>query len=270
MTDHVCHYHIPLVHERPLAGIEEALVDALLRDMVHPNSLIEQVAVGPRFISVVAGGRAGMASLLGAQPADHEQGLIYDVIGKTAGHVAGYLKSTSPFAVSLGTAALNAAYAPDLQNPSDVDEPAEELLVELGRGKVVGVVGEFPFVRLLKEQVGGLHLFELRDVEGSVSRERWDDVLANLDVLAVTGTALLTRYLGYFLTSARRATSVIIGPTTPLSQALFAFGADYLCGAVVIDPEQVLEGVRAGLSFREIKKKGGVRLVTLKAGRRRP
>jgi uncharacterized protein (DUF4213/DUF364 family) len=124
-------------------------------------------------------------------------------------------------------------------------------------------VGEFPFTGTLRSQVGELHLFELRDVEGAVPRNRWDEILPQLDVLALTGTALLTRQMSYFLGMAARAVSIVLGPTTPLSRALFRFGADYLCGSIVIDPSPVLEGIRSGLSFRAIKKKGGISFCTL-------
>jgi hypothetical protein len=185
------------------------------------------------------------------------------VIGRTAAQVAKYLLRPSPFAVCLGMAALNAANAPDPAAVTGDDAPAEALIAELGRNKTVGLVGQFPFVDALREKVGALHLFELRDLPGAVPKDKWEVVLSGLDVLAVTGTAVLTRQMGYFLTHAGQAVSVVLGPTTPLSQALFRFGADYLCGSVVTDPGRVLEGIRVGLPFRVIKKNGGIKFVRL-------
>ena len=210
----------------------------------------------------------GMSSLLGARPAEGETGMTGHVIGRTAAQVAQYLLRPSPFAVCLGMAALNAAYTPDPAAVLEDDAPAETFIAELGKDKTVGLVGEFPFVNELREKVGALHLFELRNVPGAVPRDRWDEVLSRLDVLAVTGTAVLTRKMGYFLTHAGQAVSVVLGPTTPLSQALFRFGADYLCGSVVTDPGRVLEGIRSGLSFRAIKKNGGIKFVRLTEDKR--
>jgi uncharacterized protein (DUF4213/DUF364 family) len=154
--------------------------------------------------------------------------------------------------------------APDPSAPTEDDRPADALIAELGRNRIVGLVGEFPFTDSLREKVGTLHLFELRDIPGALPRDQWEKTLPDLDVLAVTGTALLTRQMGYFLSRANRAVSVVLGPTTPLSPALFKFGADYLCGSVVTDPRLVAEGIRSGLPFRAIKKRGGVRFVTWK------
>jgi len=49
-----------------------------------------------------------------------------------------------------------------------------------------------------------------------------------------------------------------LGPTTPMSQTLFEYGANYLCGSVVTDMDKVAGSIRAGVSFREIKKNGGL------------
>ncbi len=56
---------VPRVEDLTLEGIEEDLVHAMLDAMERPDALVEQVVVGPKFIAVVAGGRMGMASLLG-------------------------------------------------------------------------------------------------------------------------------------------------------------------------------------------------------------
>ncbi len=205
----------------------------------------------------------GIASLLGAQPGDGELDLPERVVGMKAGRAAECMLEPSPFAVCLGMAALNSATAPDPETLPEDEASAESLIVWLGQGKTVGLVGAFPFTDALRTKVETLHLFELRDVPGAVPGDLWDEVLSRLDVLAVTGTALLTRQMGYFLSHAGKAISVILGPTTPLSPALFGFGADYLCGSVITDPRSVLEGIRAGLSFRALKKQGGVRFVRM-------
>lgn len=263
MIDDQCSSQTPHLKVMPLEGIERDLVDAMIQTLTRPGAVVEQVVAGPKFIAVIAGGHMGMASLLGARPAVNEAGLTEHVIGKTAAQVAEYLLRPSPFAACLGLAALNAANTPDPAAAIGDDMPAEALIAELGRDKSVGLVGQFPFVDALREKVGALHLFELRDVPGAVPRDQWEAVLSGLDVLAVTGTALLTRQMGYYLTHAGQAVSVVLGPTTPLSQALFRFGADYLCGSVVTDAHRVLDGIRSGLSFRAIKKNGGIKFVRL-------
>lgn len=248
----------------PLDGIEKDLVSALLGSLARPDAVVEEIVAGPLFIAVVARGRMGISSLLGARPRDGEKDLAGKAVGMKAARVAEYLLGPSPYAVCLAMAALNSAVTPDPSSLREDDRPADALIADLGRGKNVGLVGEFPFTEALREKVGALHLFELRDAPGALPRERWDQVLPGLDVLAVTGTALLTRQMGYFLTGAERAVKIILGPTTPFSPVLFRFGADYLSGSMVTDHRRVAEGIRAGVSFRAIKKNGGIRFVQLR------
>jgi uncharacterized protein (DUF4213/DUF364 family) len=259
MTDHHCTHQTALIDSRPLDGKEAELVRKMLQFMPRPEAKIEQVVAGSKFIAVVAGGRMALSSLLGAQPTQHESGLTETLIGKTAAQAAGLLSANSPFSICLGMAALNAASTPDPASVVESGESAETLISQLGRDATVGLVGDFPFVGRLRQKVGSLHLFELRDTPGAVPADQWASVLPHLDVLAITATTLLTRNMAYFLTLARQAAIVVLGPTTPRSCALFEFGADYLCGSVIVDHHRVLEGIRAGWPFKAIKKKGGIK-----------
>jgi uncharacterized protein len=59
-----------------------------------------------------------------------------------------------------------------------------------------------------------------------------------------------------------------LGPTTPLSEVLFDYGIDFLSGTRVADPEKVLKSISEGCHFRQLKKRGGVELLTLAKDRR--
>jgi len=264
MSEPECnHQHAAVLQPRPLQAPESDLVAALLSAIARPDAVIEDVVAGPKFVAVRAGGRMGLASLLGARPTSEEEEIMAGAVGRTAADIAGYLRSPSPFSISLGLAAFNAGNAPDAHTINDSGASAEALIARLGRGRPVGVVGQFPFVDRLRAQTAALHLFELKDVPGAVARSEWKSMLAGVEVLALTGTALLTRQMAWFLAQAKQAEIVVLGPTTPLSLALFRFGADHLCGSVVTHPQGVAEGVRSGQSFRAIKKTGGVRFVHL-------
>ncbi|AOY58456.1 MULTISPECIES: DUF364 domain-containing protein [Desulfococcus] len=244
--------------DRPLEGEERQLADCLLSSLIRPDAIVDKIIAGPKFIAVTAAGRMGLSSLLGSRPREHEKTLVHQMTAKPLREVAALIRRPSPFAVSLGFAALNAANTPD---PTDVEPsnfPADDLIAGLGKNKITGLVGQFPFIESLKKRVGTFHLFELRDVADAVPRHQWERRLAELDVLAVTGTALLTRSMAWFLSRAPQAITVIVGPTTPCSAALFSRGADYLCGSVVTDMEKVALGIHAGLPFKKIKKNGGV------------
>jgi uncharacterized protein (DUF4213/DUF364 family) len=55
---------------------------------------------------------------------------------------------------------------------------------------------------------------------------------------------------------------LLLGPSTPLSPVLFDAGLSGLSGTVVDDLGQVLLSVGQGATFRQIKRRGGLRLLT--------
>ena len=57
---------------------------------------------------------------------------------------------------------------------------------------------------------------------------------------------------------------LVLGPSTPLSPALFDYGVHLLSGAVVQDVEAVLRAVSQGANFRQVRRLG-VRLVTMRS-----
>ncbi len=258
MSTYSCTPAMADLPDRPLEGEEKKLADILLSTIARPDAVVEEIIAGPRFIAVKAGGRMGLSSLLGARPREHEKELVQQMTGKAVTHAATLIYRSSPFSISLGFAALNAGNAPDPYRVEPSNFPADLLIARLGKDKITGLAGEFPFVESLKKKVGTFHLFELRDVPGAVPQDQWEPVLAGLDLLAVTGTALLTRKMAWFLTRTPRAKTIILGPTTPFSPVLFSHGADYLCGSVVTDMEKVGQGIRAGLPFKMVKKGGGI------------
>lgn len=251
-------FHDFVPYERPLEGAEKKLVNDMIAFMNRPGDIVEKVTAGLNFIGITAGGRMGLSSLLGAVPVKTELEVLDTLAGQSLARVAEYTGHLSPFLSALGFAAINAANTPDPDKVPPMDHPAEKLITRLGRGKTVGLVGEFPFVADIRQQVGTLHLFELRDVDGKVPRQDWERVLAGLDVLALTATTLLTRQMAWYLSHAAQARIIVIGPTTPAAPVLFDHGADFLCGSVVVEPETVTAGILEGLHFRELKQRGGI------------
>jgi hypothetical protein len=258
MSTYSCTQTTAILPDRPLEGDEKKLAHSILSSIIRPDAVVEEIIAGSKFIAVKAGGRMGLSSLLGASPQGTEKDLEHQMVGKSVKEVVGLINNPSPFSISLGFAALNAGNAPDPKHVEPSNFPADDLIARLGKDKITGLVGEFPFAQSLKNRVGTFHLFELQDVPGAVPRDQWESVLADLDVFAITGTALLTRKMAWFLSRAPQATIIVLGPTTPFSPRLFSHGVDYLCGSVVTDMEKVGQGIRAGLPFQMVKKNGGI------------
>jgi len=232
---------------------EAGLVRHLLQGLDRSGAVVERVAVGSRFVGLQADGRVGLASTLGARAGGKARAVIDSLPGQGLARAAGLLRSDDPLLVSLGLAGLNAGLDPP---PSGPGLNVAELLVRLGQGREVAVVGDFPFLARLQEVASGCHLLELREVPGAASRREWEEILGRCQLAVITGTALLTRSLSYFLGTAAQAQKILVGPSTPLAPLLFDYGVEVLAGCRVLDPREVLAGVQAGLPFHQLKRKG--------------
>lgn len=254
-----CHHdHQPAAAvARPAEGRERRLIDDVIQSMHHPSAVIADIAVGSHFIGIRADDDGkdcvGLASTLGAAPSDEERQMVAQMVGKTLAEAAGRLTSTTGFSISFGAAALNAGIRAPRDQP---DFEASRIMAEKGKAGETVLVGDFPFTDRLRRQVKTLHLFELQAVDGRTPPDQWDAVLGRCHVLGLTGTTLLTRAMATYMEKAPQAYTIIIGPTTPLSAVLFDYGADVLAGCRVVSPDHVFDGIRRGMSFREVKKLG--------------
>lgn len=168
--------------------------------------------------------------------------------------------SESTSEVSVGLAAIN-ALMPRVVN--SVDLPAEEYIAHHGKDKQVVVVGHFPFVTRLREQVKKLSVLELNPGEGDLPASAAPDVIPAADILAITAMTLINRtFEGLLQWRKPGARVLVLGPSTPLTPILFRHGVDVLSGAIVEEPSKVLPLVRQGATFRQIRP-NGVRLVTI-------
>ena len=127
----------------------------------------------------------------------------------------------------------------------------------------MAIVGHFPFVRRVRQVVETCWVLELRPHAGDLPASMAARVLPLADVVAVTGTSLINRTFDDLMSMCRpEAFVLLLGPSTPLTAALFEAGVDAISGTIVDDPQQVLLAVAQGATFRQVKRGGGVRLLT--------
>jgi hypothetical protein len=80
--------------------------------------------------------------------------------------------------------------------------------------------------------------------------------------VAITGSALINHTLdGLLALRCPEALVMVLGPSTPLSPLLFAYGVTILSGTRVVDESAVLRTVGQGANFQQVE---GVRLLTLR------
>jgi len=98
---------------------------------------------------------------------------------------------------------------------------------------------------------------------GDLPAEQAAKVLPEADVVALTGTSLMNRTFDDLIRLCRPdAFVVLLGPSAPLASVMFDLGVDAVSGTLVIDADRVVRSVAQGATFRQIKRAGGLRLLT--------
>jgi uncharacterized protein (DUF4213/DUF364 family) len=231
---------------------------------------VEQVLVGLHWTVVSIRTVNGLACGLAATQSGCCTGGVHSPSVRSAGQMtalsprelASLVFSNSPTEVSIGLAAINAL----LPRPSG-DLPqlnAEEYILTHGLGRKVVIVGHFPFVEAVRAKLGQLWVLELDPGEGDLPASQAGDLIPQADLVAITASTLSNGTFEGLMSLCRPETRVLLlGPSTPLSPVLFRHGVHVLSGTIVEIPEKVFPAVGQGANFQQIRKAGGVRLVTL-------
>lgn len=243
------------------------LIDDLLAEL--PHGRLQDVRIGAFWTAVVvdvAGQQqCGLASTLREDNHHHGSGPAVPAAGRlldySARELAELAHSTSPMEASLGIAAINALLPRHEERWTDLN--AEEVIVQHGVGKHVALVGHFPFIPRLRQEVGTLWVLEQEPRGEDLPAGFAVQVLPQADVIALTGTTLINHTFAELMSLRQpEALALVLGPSTPLSPLLFEYGVHLLSGTVVEDVEAVLQAVSQGANFRQLHQQG-VRLVTM-------
>ncbi len=233
-----------------------------------PDGEVLDVRIGLHWTAVVVQldneRQCGLASTLRTTGERHgepdlpQAGALQDF---SAGQLAAFVLQEKPTLTSVGMAAINALLP---RSPQDwIDANAEQVLARLGLGQRVALIGHFPFVERLREKVGELVVLEQEPRRGDLPATAASQVLPQSQVIAITSMTITNHTLpGLLRLCPADAFVMLLGPTTPLSARLFAYGVHWLSGSIVTDIEPVLRVVSQGGNFRQVHR-AGVRLVNL-------
>jgi hypothetical protein len=247
---------------------DEALLPALLKHA--PDGEIQEVRIGLHWTAVVArvdgATRCGLCSTL-STPHEHPEsarvpnaGELENTSGKQLAAVAG--NQDNPTLSSVGVAALNSLLPPP---PKEywIGGNAEDVLTERGRDKHVVIVGHFPFIPTLRENVGRLDVLELRPRDDDLPAQLASKVIPQAHVVAITSMAFANGTLEDLLQlCSPEAAVMLLGPSTPLSPLLSEYGIHLLSGSIVEAIDPVLKIISQGAHFRQVHR-AGVRLITV-------
>lgn len=163
---------------------------------------------------------------------------------------------------SLGLAAINSLICPDESRCTEVN--AGDILIEKSRGKRVAIIGHFPFVNDLKQVARNLWVMEKWQKPGDYPEEDAEKYLPKADIIAISSTTLTNHTLEALLPLCpRRSFKMLLGPTTPMTDILFSHGIDVISGSAVTDAKLALTYIKQGANFRQLKKSGAVRLLSM-------
>jgi uncharacterized protein (DUF4213/DUF364 family) len=242
---------------------------ALLREV--PDGTVRDCFVGQvwTLVTTDAGG-TGVAQTF-PQGLD-ESALPGSVAGSDLRATAGRLLSWNYYEAAVGCAAVNAVLNTRERLERAVGRALEDLAVtganvfeQVARdfsGRKVAVIGRFPALDLVAAACE-LTVLERDPGRGDIPSAASEYLLAEQDCVCITGTAVINKTLPRLLELTRKAFTVLIGPTVPLSPVWFDHGVDRLAGAVVTDPAGVQRCVKEGAHRRTFR--AGLMTVQLSA-----
>ena len=212
---------------------------------------VAKAAVGLRWCRVITSdGGFGMAFTLPERSRpSHFQAPSF--VGAPLREVAELAKSWDFVEAGIGMAAINAwhgdpqqvttkGFVPCAQNTwQQVFHPYTDVVA----GKVVSVIGHFPFAPEPLQQAADLRVLERMTQPGDYPDSACEYLLPDSDYVFISGSAFVNKTIPRLLHLARNATTVVLGPSTPLSDLLFEHGAEVVTGLVASDPELLFDAV---------------------------
>jgi uncharacterized protein (DUF4213/DUF364 family) len=243
------------------------IIEALL-DELDTDAPVCQMMMGAFWTAVVLDTypvRCGLASTLRGET-DHQGPPVPEagrLLSYRARDLAQWCRSPRTLQASIGLATYNALLQVD--EAACVEVNASHVICERGVDRRVAIVGHFPFVDDVRRVAKACWVLELRPRPGDLPADRADELIPQADVVALTSTSLINHTFDDLIRLCRPDSFVVmLGPSTPLCPVLFDSKVDVLSGTVVRDPERVLRSLSQGATFRQIKRGGGLRLLTMR------
>ncbi|MDI9437807.1 MAG: DUF364 domain-containing protein [Euryarchaeota archaeon] len=222
------------------------LINDLIESGRENNSSVKDVRVGISWTGVT--GRYGGVSKTYGIPVVHGNYTrdMGNLTSRTTLELAEYVRSWNLVEASIGVAAINSLMKP--RGKKDIN--AQDIIIEESKNKNVTMVGKFPKIAEIKSVAKKLWVLEsdptlLNPKEGIITESAAESVFPGSDIIVITGSALINKGLEHYLNLAKQedAYTIIMGPSTPLSDVLFDYGANMLAGVEILDPEAILKKI---------------------------
>jgi len=208
---------------------------------------VRQIVIGPRWLMVEGPAGAGLAYL--PRNARDLIGRLPEFRKMSLKQLAEFSGSWDPLEMALGIAAINAHYN-RFDLAGEMGNGAQAFGREAGR---VVVIGAFPG---LSEMLPNPQVIENDPRPGEYPTIAMDTLLPGCAAAVVASSTLVNRNLPRILRLAQGSRIALVGPVTPLTPRLHAYGVEILGGLVVRDAKGLAEAIRAGALPREFSRFG--------------
>jgi len=226
------------------------LLDDLIKSVSKNDAPVRDVRVGITWTGVW-GKHCGLGRTYASPATAH---MTIRGFGKltemTTLELAEYARSWHLVEAGIGVAAINSMIKPKGKRGLN----ALDFLLRKGKNKIITMVGAFPKLSELRAVSKELWVLELNPnlidpSEGVLPATAAEHKIPQSDIVAITGSALVNKSLEHLLELSKDAYTLVLGPSTPMSEVLFDYGADMLAGVDVIKPAQIM---------RKISQSGGM------------
>jgi len=184
------------------------------------------------------------------------------LLQKSAKALASMAYSECVLEAAIGMATINSLL--ELDETHCIELNACDLIAQRGRGKKVVIVGHFPFIPKLHQQIENLSVIEKNPLEGDYPEAEAERLIPQAEVVAITGTAFTNHTIEWLIKlCSPRTYVVVLGGTAPLSPVLFDYGIDAIAGTKVVNAELALRCISQGATYKGV---AGIQKLTLAKG----
>lgn len=221
----------------------------LLRDLRYGvgEQRVDRVVIGLNWTLVAGPEGAGLAhSPVRDTPGCRAVKQAGSLTGHTLRELAGLVDSDNPAEVAIGVAAINAAFnhggvEGGSENGLDVFRSVADRTVAIGR---------FPD---LADRLPGVRVIERVPRDGEFPESAAADLLADCEAVVITASTLSNGSLPRLLTLGWGRRIALVGPGTPLTPRLHAFGVEILAGQVITDIDGAARVIAEGGAVKALR-----------------
>ena len=223
------------------------LIDDILVSLPKCDCPIKRVCVGLHW-TVVESRYVGMAHNIRASYSK-EIADAGNLIGMSALSLAQRVKSWNNQESSLGLATINSLLTP-LGNQGSINP----YIMEIAKGKTVTIIGRFSFNDEIRKVAYATHCLEIEPVNNELPSYAAEEVIPFSDVVVISASSIINKSLPRLLELSKGKECIVLGPSTPMNELLFDYGASKLEGVRVIDSDMLFRCVEQGAkSYNNLK-----------------